>query len=103
MRVLSVSEFSQYCAAKRPDCYIYATDNQGARVPLPSVKATLRFKEVIISLKPDRICFFNELDKLCFERVKEVQMFDDKPSIGTVFNIVCAERGTDVAYTFIAD
>ncbi|MBR1527461.1 MAG: hypothetical protein IJ640_12530 [Prevotella sp.] len=45
----------------------------------------------------------NELDKLSFECVKEVRMFDDKPSIGTVFSIVCKECGNDVAYTFIAD
>lgn len=102
MKVLSVSEFSKYCADNQPDCYIYATDNQRERFS-PSIKAVLRFKNVIINLKPDRICFRNELDKLCFECVKEVQILDDRPSIGTIFNIVCAEPGTDVTYTLIAD
>ena len=102
MRILSVSEFSKYCSDVSPVCYIYATDNQGDKYS-HTMKMTLRFSRVIINLKPDRICFMNELDKLSFECVKEVRMFDDKPSIGTVFSIVCKECGNDVAYTFIAD
>ena len=102
MRILSVSEFSKYCSDVSPACYIYATDNQDDKYS-HTMRMTLRFPKVIINLKPDRICFVNELDKLSFESVKEIHMFDDKPSIGTVFNIVCMECGNDVAYTFIAD
>lgn len=102
MKILSVSEFSRFCEEIKPVAYIYSTDNQpGARQhPL---RASLRFSKIIISLKPDRICFINDLDKLCFERVKEVRLRDDKPSIGTVFSIICDEQGRDIAYTLIAD
>lgn len=102
MRILSVSEFSKYCNDVSPVCYIYATDNQSDKYS-HTMKMTLRFSKVIINLKPDRICFMNELDKLFFECVKEVHMFDDKPSIGTVFSIICMDGGNEVAYTFIAD
>ncbi len=102
MRILSVSEFSRYCDDVNPMCYIYATDNQGKKYS-HTMKLNLRFTKIIINLKPDRICFLNELDKLSFECVKEVHMFDDRPSIGTIFSIVCTECGDDVEYTFIAD
>lgn len=103
MRKISVSEFSRYCREKNPSCYIYLTDNQSDECYSPTMKATMRFSDVIINLKPDRICFSNVCDKLSFERVKEVQMFDDKPSFGTVFNIVCANGKSVSTYTMIAD
>lgn len=103
MRKISVSEFSRYCKEKNPSCYIYLTDNQDDECYSPTMKATMRFSEVIISLKPDRICFANCCDRLSFERVKEIQMFDDRPSIGTVFNIVCMDGGSPVKYTMLAD
>ena len=102
MKVLSVSEFAEFCKKKQPSCYIYATQNQQDS-QRNCLRVVLRFQTVIINLKPDRICFLNELDKLSFECVKEVHMFDDRPSIGTIFSIVCTECGDDVEYTFIAD
>lgn len=102
MRVISVSEFSRFCKTSSTECYVYSTDNQKDCYS-PSMKITMRFPEVIINLKPNRICFKSGADMLCFEGVKEVQMFDDKPSIGIVFNIVCADMGKEVLYTLIAD
>lgn len=67
------------------------------------MKITARFPEIKINLKPNRICLKSDACVICFEGVKEVQMFDDKPSIGILFNIVCSNGEEDVAYTLIAD
>lgn len=102
MRSISVSEFSRFCREKKPSCYIYLTDNQNESYS-PTMKMAMRFDDVIINLKPDRICFSNACDKLSFERVKEIQMFDDKKGFGIVFNIVCLDGKSPVEYTMIAD
>ena len=102
MRSISVSEFSRFCKEKNPSCYIYHTDNQDEGYS-STMKLALRFDDVIISLKPDRICFANGHDKLSFERVREVQLFDDRPGFGIIFNIVCSDDGVLTPYTMIAD
>lgn len=102
MRVLSVSEFSSFCKEKQPSCYVYSTENQRTRYST-SQKLVLRFQNVFVSLKPDRICFTDGLNKMSFEGVKEVHMYDDRPSIGIVFKIICAEKDSDIGYTLIAD
>jgi hypothetical protein len=63
----------------------------------------LRFQTVIINLKPDRICFVNEHDKLNVERVSYVQIYEEKPCVGTVFKIRSAGTDGDVVSTWLMD
>lgn len=102
MKVLSVSEFAEFCKKKQPSCYIYATQNQQDS-QCGCVRLVLRFNNVIINLKPDRICFMNEHDKLNVERVKCVQMFNDIPCVGIVFKIHSEGTKGDVVSTWIMD
>lgn len=81
-----MSEFANYCDRKRPSYYIYATENQQPS-SMAYVRITLKFDRVKIMLKPNVICFANEHDKLCLFDVQDVQVFDEKPCVGTVFRI----------------
>ena len=102
MKVLSVSEFAEFCKKKQPSCYIYATQNQQDS-QCDCLRMVLRFQTVIINLKPDRICFVNEHDKLNVERVRCVQIYEEKPCVGTVFKIHSAGTDGDVVSTWLMD
>ena len=102
MKVLSVSEFADFCKKKSPSCYIYATQNQQDS-QCDNLRVVLKFPSVIINLKPDRICFANENDKLSVERVKFVKIYDDKPCVGTVFKIHSEGRNGDKVSTWLMD
>lgn len=98
MADLSVSEFASFCKERNPSCFIYATENQSSA---QNPRMVLRFDSIIINLKPDRICFKNECDKMNIERVKFVRVYDDKPCVGTVLKIHC--EGTDTDITLLMD
>lgn len=102
MKNFSVSEFADFCKKKSPSCYIYATQNQQDS-QYDSLRMILRFQSVIINLKPDRICFVNENDKLSVEGVKYVRVYEDKPCVGTVFKIYSEGRNGDKVSTWIMD
>ena len=86
MRILSMSEFANYCGIKRPSYYIYATENQPAS-SVVYVRMVLKFNTVKTMLHPNVICFANEHDKMCLFDVQDIQVFDEKPCVGTVFRI----------------
>lgn len=94
MRILSISEFGVWKEEAGEKEYILTTENNKDLFPFP-VKMTLRMHEVILSPFTGRICFRNKNDIICFERVKEVHMYDDVDSIGTVFDLVCEVSGAD--------
>lgn len=102
MKVLSVSEFSEYCSKQVSPSYIYSTENQQDGLSA-SASMVLRFDSVIINLKPSRICFLNKESRLSFDGVKEVQMLNNNPVIGIFFRIVCGCGGTKTTYTMIQD
>lgn len=99
MRVLTVSEFEDWCRSNTPAQIIYASSNQQFR---ESVQASLRFDRVIVCPELRRIWFGNGNDSVFFNTVKEVHMFDDVKRIGTVFDIVC-ERPSPREFRLIAD
>ena len=81
-----MSEFANYCEMKRPSYYIYATENQ----PAPSaahVRMVLEFDKVKTMPHPNVVCFANEHDSMCLFDVQDIQIFDEKPCVGTVFRI----------------
>jgi hypothetical protein len=88
MRVLSVSEFAGWTREAGEKEYILSTENNSGLFPFPA-KMTLRMHDVILSPFTERVFFRNQNDTICFERVKEVHMYDDIDSIGTVFDLVC--------------
>lgn len=102
MKVLSLSEFADFCYEKKPSCYIYATQNQ-LNAPQDYLRMVLRFPTVIINLKPDRICFVNEHDKLSVESVKCVQVYEDRPCVGTIFKIHSGGKDGESVTTWLMD
>lgn len=98
MRVLSLSEFAEFCMRRGCSCYIYSTQNQPA-AEHDMLRCTLRFHSIIINLKPDRICFRNDYDSLNIEQVKDVVVYDERPCIGTIFKV----RAGDSVYTWLMD
>lgn len=88
MRVLSISEFAGWTREAGEKEYILSTENNSGLFSFPA-KMTLRMHDVILSPFTERVFFRNQNDTICFERVKEVHMYDDIDSIGTVFDLVC--------------
>lgn len=105
-QILSVSEFGQLCKELKPSCYVFATENQPWNNTHSTLKATARYKIVMISLNPNCISFKSDTACLCFERVKRVLINLENIGIGTIFTIVCGDKKNslnDVSYTLIAD
>lgn len=102
MKILSVSEFAEFCKKKEPSCYIYSTQNQ-QNCQCDCLRMVLRFHTVIIGLKPDRISFANEHDKLNVEMVRYVQVYEEKPCVGTVFKICSVGTDGEVVSTWLMD
>lgn len=94
MRVLSLSGFAEWTRAAGEKVYILSTENNRDLFPF-AAKMTLLMPDVIISPFTERIMFRNRKDIICLERVKEVHMYDDVESIGTVFDLMCeVPKGT---------
>lgn len=89
MRVLTVSEFQEWEKGASVQEFIYASDNQkGGNSDI--INASLHFNNSFVCPELRQICFTgNKRDSLFFNRVKEVHMFDDRKSIGVVFDIIC--------------
>lgn len=85
---LSVWEFSEFCAEQKPQCFIYASENQ-PDYPHDALLINARFQRVVIvaGLCPNRICFISDTAQISVERVKFVRVYDEKPCVGTVLKI----------------
>ena len=103
MRILSVSEFYDWVHEQPPNNYIFSTENNPSFFD-SMLRLSLHFQHVTAIVHPSRICFRNNLDSLTLECVKEVHMYDDRESVGVVFEILCegGVSGTNV-YRFLAD
>lgn len=106
MKNLSLNEFDKMCNMLRPECFVYSSDNQAAKIKHNNIRAVARYKIMRTFLNPNTIIFTNDSNTLCFEQVKYIQLYDDKQTVGTVFNIVCrgiSKTDGDSVYTMIAD
>lgn len=101
---LSVTEFQRVCEQIAPVTFIFDTENQSDNTRLKMVS---RYSDMIFMLSPNRICLKNNYGTLCFDRVSSIRYFDDRPSIGAVFDIICESyfegNSTPISYTIIAD
>ena len=91
MRILSITEFEDWCRAKAPTQFIYASSNQES---VGCVRVSLRFDRVIVCPEIRQIWFGcghgGEKSSVFVNSVKEIHMHDDVKRVGTVFDIVCA-------------
>lgn len=101
MRILSVSEFAEWDRQHAPSEYIFSTENNGWASADCAI-LTARYSGALIGSGLNRICFRDNRNSLCLERIKEVRMYDDKESIGVVFEVVCAGKRERV-FRFLAD
>ena len=102
MRVLTVPEFHRWVKQKDPDYYVFSSENN------PSLDAiglhiSNRFRTLVFPSSSDRICLKDNIGTVCLEHVKEVHMYDDRESIGVVFDVVCSIAGKEISWRLIAD
>lgn len=105
MKTLTMTDFRKLCQQISPATFIFDTGNQSGNADA-NVKMVSRYSDVVFMLNPNRICLKNECGTLCFDRVKSVRYFDDKPTVGAIFDIICGDSSGDssyVSYTIVAD
>lgn len=105
MEKLSLTGFKFMCEQLAPVEFVFDTCNQDSNI-ISDIKMVSKYTSVIVTLKPDRICFKNEFGILCFSRVKNVLYHDDLAGIGYVFEIICGspcDYNLNVSYKIIAD
>lgn len=105
MQMLSITGFKKMCEKISPATFIFDTENQ-PWVSDRHLKMVARYSEMICMLNPNRICFKNNHDTLCLNRVKAIRYHDDDESVGETFSIICGNSKTDnvdVSYVIVAD
>ena len=112
MQKMGLKEFGKLFADSKPKLFSFLTDNQKDTYT-PTLKLNMSFDKMIVNPSACQICFRDSnrkhstvlegVDSLCFNMVKEVQVQEYKPCVGTVFNIVCENRGERTVYTMLAD
>lgn len=105
MKNLSVREFKDLCSSLSPQQFIFSTENQSWNDTKYSVKMKKTFTRMLVALSPNAICFKNQDDYMCFDRVKFVKVCKEKSILGMIFTIVCGElnnNSNDISYTLIA-
>lgn len=88
MRVMSLSDFSEWQRKAGEKEYIFDSDNNEWLTPY-CFHTCLRFRTASVSRTSNRIAFRSDGNVLTLRNVKEVLMFDDSRAVGTVFEIVC--------------
>ena len=105
MNILTMTDFKKLCQQIAPVTFIFDTQNQPGGTNA-NLKVVSHYSDVAFMLSPNRICLKNEYGTLCFDRVKAIRYFDDKPITGAVFNIICGSSigsSSHTSYTIIAD
>ena len=102
MRIMTVTEFCDWTDQNKPECFLFSTENNRHFKPY-GVQIRERFSSLTRSASSDRLCFRNQSGTLCLEHVKEVRMYDDRDSIGIVFDVVCDMGRVPCVWRMIAD
>ena len=112
MQKMGLKEFGKLFADSKPKLFSFLTDNQKDTYT-PTLKLNMSFDKMIVNPSACQICFRDSnrkhstvlegVDSLCFNMVKEVQVQEYKPCVGTVFNIICENLGERTVYTMLAD
>ena len=102
MRVLTVSGFNEWARDFAPSYYVYSSENNRALKAL-GITMSEHYRSMSVSSSLTRICFRNTNGTLCLENVKEVHMYDDRESIGVVFDVVCNTGSGRRIWRLIAD
>ena len=101
-----MSAFRKMCDEIAPVSYIFDTDNNASLFRTNNAKITVRYSDVSFMFSPNRICFTNEKNVLCINRVKTIYYQDYIEGVSRVFEIVCKnpdDENQDIIYTIIAD
>ena len=101
MSVMSISEFADWVRRSTFVDYIFTTENN-KQSGLSNISVSFRFHEAVVSVQTGRVLFRDGENILCIGRIKEVRIYDDRDSVGTVFELVCPGR-TGCVYRFLAD
>lgn len=105
MKMLSMMDFKKMCESIAPASFVFNTENQPNGMS-EKAKFVQRYTDVIFMLAPDRICFKNDIETLCFSGIKSIRYNDDEKHVGEIFNITCGildDNSADISYTIIAD
>lgn len=88
MRALSMMEFKNLFDDVKSVTFVYDTSNQPNGM-CEDIKIVSRYSEMICMLNPNRICFKNDSNTICFDRVKTIRYHDGECCVGNIFSIVC--------------
>lgn len=102
---LSIRDFKEMCNGLSLQRFIFCSDNQSWSEVENTVKVKMTFSIMLIAFNPNTICFKNNDNFLCFDKVKNIELRNEESMLGTVFTIVCGDIDTscnDTSYTMIA-
>lgn len=105
MQNLSMQEFKKMFELSPSSEFIFSSENQSWNIKESALSAKLTFTAMVVVFNPNTIYFKNSTDCICFNRVKRVDVSDNKSILGTVFTIVCGDHDNnfnDTKYTMIA-
>ncbi len=88
MKKMKVSEFHDWLNRQSMTEYILASINQSRAMP-PVVDLVLRFDTLAVDEAGRRLCFSGPRGSVCFNAVREVQLYDKHDSAWIEINIIC--------------
>lgn len=89
MKSMSVREFEEYCSGLQAQ-FVFDSKNQNA-MKNDYARIISRYDTAIISIVPNRLCFKQGNNMICFENVSYIDS-EEHNGIGTFLTIHCGER-----------
>lgn len=103
MTVFDIAEFLDWQKSSGLNEYIFDSDNNDWLTSC-CFHVCMRFPTVSVSMAFHRIIFQNGNNYLDLEHVKEIILYDDCDTVGTVFDVVCEPTdGQKKCWRFLAD
>ena len=103
MTACGISDFAKRLKTLGLREYIYDSDNNPGQESR-SLRLCLRFSSASFSPSSGRIVFRDGRQSLTLNCVKEVRLYENFNTVGTVFDVVCREPGEQERHwRFLAD
>lgn len=97
MKTLSAYQFGVFASSMSDVVYKYEAFAQPDFTPESTLRFQLVFKNVLVFLNPNCICFTGEDGNLVFERVKRVVLCAKNDTFPVSIRIICGDREADRA------
>ncbi len=104
-KIVSVSDFKEYCDNNKPHSVIYRTDNQEWYDTFDPCKIQITFPIILIFTNPSVVYLKSGDNFIYFDSVKSVEVDTESTILGTIFKLYCGEPSNDedeTTYTLVA-